>query len=236
MFFVKSDPSWSKRAVTHSGLTPQQWEGAVLQLHDDPVQHRQHGGDVQQDQDDGLKDTHMLFIHSERGHEVRSPQKLQGLMWLHSGTLQGPVLLSGKPSYSTRPQTTECHTWCASPSCARISFGGRGLCCWLRNQSSGSVSPGPSRTHLPWRCCTAGSRQSGRQRQSPRHGLVQPGRTQTALVWLHCCLEPSYSKLYSLYDKNRSPHSEAARTQGLCYSAPPNFIQKNAFRNFLPYG
>lgn len=67
---VKSEPSWSERAVTHSGLTPQQWEGAVLQLHDDSVQHRQHGGDVQQDQDDGLKDTYALFIHSERGHDL----------------------------------------------------------------------------------------------------------------------------------------------------------------------
>lgn len=35
-------------------LTPQQREGAVLQLHDDSVQHRQHRGDVQQDQGDWL--------------------------------------------------------------------------------------------------------------------------------------------------------------------------------------
>lgn len=52
----------------------------------------------------------------------------------------------------------------------------RGLCCFwtLCNQSSEWISPGPSRTHLPWRCCTAGSRQSGQQRRSPEHGLVQP--------------------------------------------------------------
>lgn len=54
--------------------------------------------------------------------------------------------------------------------------GRRGLCCFwtLCNQSSEWISPGPSRTHLPWRCCTAGSRQSGQQRRSPEHGLVQP--------------------------------------------------------------
>lgn len=40
---------------THWWLTPQQWEGAVLQLHDDSIQHWQHGRDVQQDQDDWLK-------------------------------------------------------------------------------------------------------------------------------------------------------------------------------------
>lgn len=67
--------------------------------------------------------------------------------------------------------------------------GGRRLCCCccccrLCNQSSGSILPGPCRTHLPWRCCTAGSRQSGRQRRSPQHGLVQPGRKQTGLVWV----------------------------------------------------
>lgn len=49
--------------------------------------------------------------------------------------------------------------------------------CWLCNQSS--VSPGLCRTHLPWRCCTAGSRRSGQRRRSPPHGLVQPGRTHT---------------------------------------------------------
>lgn len=36
-------------------LTPQKWEGAILQLHDNSVQHWQHGGDVQQDQDDWLE-------------------------------------------------------------------------------------------------------------------------------------------------------------------------------------
>lgn len=54
----------------------------------------------------------------------------------------------------------------------------------LCNQSSGSILPGPCRTHLPWRCCTAGSRQSGQQRRSPQHGLVQPGRKQTGLDWV----------------------------------------------------
>lgn len=43
-------------------LTPQQREGAVLQLHDDSVQHGQHGRDVQQDQDDGLEDTPGLAL------------------------------------------------------------------------------------------------------------------------------------------------------------------------------
>lgn len=44
-------------------LTPQQWEGAVLQLHDDALQHGQHGGDVQQDQGDGLRNNNNKKHH-----------------------------------------------------------------------------------------------------------------------------------------------------------------------------
>lgn len=67
-----------------------------------------------------------------------------------------------------------------SPS-QRSGSGRRGLCSFwtLCNQSSEWISPGPFRTHLPWRCCTAGSRQSGQQRRSPEHGLDQPAQTET---------------------------------------------------------
>lgn len=44
----------SQLMATQILLTSQEWEGAILQLHDDAIQHRQHGRDVQQDQDDGL--------------------------------------------------------------------------------------------------------------------------------------------------------------------------------------
>lgn len=55
-------------------LTPQEREGAVLQLHHDPVQHRQHGGDVQQHQDDGLGDSRVsTSVSHQRGGGVQRP-------------------------------------------------------------------------------------------------------------------------------------------------------------------
>lgn len=56
------------RTHTHTGPTPQQWEGTILQLHDDSFQHRHHGGDVQQDQDDWLQNTFKLFRAGSRHH------------------------------------------------------------------------------------------------------------------------------------------------------------------------
>lgn len=54
----------------------------------------------------------------------------------------------------------------------------------LRNIASLQVTcsasrclPGPSQTHLPWRCWTAESRRSGQRRQSQQHGSVQPAWT-----------------------------------------------------------
>lgn len=92
---------------THSGLTPQQWEGAVLQLHHDSVQHRQHGGDVQQDQDDWLKNTFTLFIYRRRFNKQRGNVHRAVGTWKQTAdhslkttskeTLQGPVLLSENP-------------------------------------------------------------------------------------------------------------------------------------------
>lgn len=35
-------------------VTSQEWEGTVLQLHDNTLQDRQHGCDVQKEQDDWL--------------------------------------------------------------------------------------------------------------------------------------------------------------------------------------
>lgn len=48
----------SCHADTRCGLTLQNGEGAVLQLHDDSIKHWQHGGDVQEDQDDWLRTQH----------------------------------------------------------------------------------------------------------------------------------------------------------------------------------
>lgn len=68
------DSGWEVRRTNdshmhaHTGPTPQQWEGTILQLHDDSFQHRHHGGDVQQDQDDWLQNTFKLFRAGSRHH------------------------------------------------------------------------------------------------------------------------------------------------------------------------
>lgn len=58
-------------------LTPQKWEGAVLQLHDDSVQNRQHWRDVQQDQDDGLMGEHAAQMSAGRKCRQKNTQRGQ---------------------------------------------------------------------------------------------------------------------------------------------------------------
>lgn len=44
-------------------LTPQKRKSTILQLHDDPVQHRQHGSDIQEHQDDWLTEEADRSMH-----------------------------------------------------------------------------------------------------------------------------------------------------------------------------
>lgn len=50
-------------------VTFQKWEGTVLQLHDNAFQDGQHGRDVQQDQDDGLRGERSEHVTTASSHE-----------------------------------------------------------------------------------------------------------------------------------------------------------------------
>jgi len=67
------------------------------------------------------------------------------------------------------PIMQEPHTHCL---CFRGGGGAQPRGYVIETSGPSVGSPGPSRTRLPWRCCTAGSRRSGQQRRSPQHGLV----------------------------------------------------------------